>query len=243
MGASMSSGIDFDRNQILQEFAESSFEQALEEVSLRLTTEKNSRKRLALLAAKSWLLRHKITTALHDPYIYSINEVENTDVFDDLEDDEDTEIDKLFDDEPTSEELVEVQITKNTSIDGSKLAKGVIAKVTRANADKLISEVRRYFLKTKRDYSKDWILPGDFEDANWVFSNANTLLKICFIELICPQIQYWGSCWRNLIISINSEKEVVPMFTKPSSNGRFLNIVNFPIEFSLRPAGKTEKLQ
>jgi len=136
----MSSGIDFDRNQILQEFAESSFEQALEEVSLRLTTEKNSRKRLALLAAKSWLLRHKITTALHDPYIYSINEVENTDVFDDLEDDEDTEIDKLFDDEPTSEELVEVQITKNTSIDGSKLAKGVIAKVTRANADKLISE-------------------------------------------------------------------------------------------------------
>ena len=46
----MSSGIDFDRNQILQEFAESSFEQALEEVSLRLTTEKNSRKRLALLA-------------------------------------------------------------------------------------------------------------------------------------------------------------------------------------------------
>lgn len=136
----MSSGIDFDRNQILQEFAESSFEQALEEVSLRLTTEKNSRKRLALLAAKSWLLRHKITTALHDPYIYSINEVENTDVFDDLEDDEDTEIDKLFDDEPTSEELIEVQITKNTSIDGSKLAKGVIAKVTRANADKLISE-------------------------------------------------------------------------------------------------------
>ena len=136
----MSSEIDFDRNQILQEFAESSFEQALEEVSLRLTTEKNSRKRLALLAAKSWLLRHKITTALHDPYIYSINEVENTDVFDDLEDDEDTEIDKLFDDEPTSEELVEVQITKNTSIDGSKLAKGVIAKVTRANADKLISE-------------------------------------------------------------------------------------------------------
>ena len=136
----MSAGIDFDRNQILQEFAESSFEQALEEVSLRLTTEKNSRKRLALLAAKSWLLRHKITTALHDPYIYSINEVENTDVFDDLEDDEDTEIDKLFDDEPTSEELVEVQITKNTSIDGSKLAKGVIAKVTRANADKLISE-------------------------------------------------------------------------------------------------------
>ena len=136
----MSSGIDFDRNQILQEFAESSFEQALREVSLRLTTEKNSRKRLALLAAKSWLLRHKIKTALHDPYIYSINEVEDTDVFDDLEDDEDNEIDKLFDDEPKSEELIEVQITKNTSIDGNKLAKGVVAKVTRANAEKLVSE-------------------------------------------------------------------------------------------------------
>ena len=61
-------------------------------------------------------------------------------MFDDLEDDDDNDIDKLFDDEPTSEELIEVQITKNTSIDGSKLAKGVIAKVTRANADKLISE-------------------------------------------------------------------------------------------------------
>ena len=66
--------------------------------------------------------------------------MENTDLFDDLEDDEDNEIDKLFDDEPTREELIEVQITKTTSIDGSKLAKGVIAKVTRANADKLISE-------------------------------------------------------------------------------------------------------
>ena len=109
----MSSGIDFDRNQILQEFAESSFEQALEEVSLRLTTEKKTVESvLALLAAKSWLLRHKIKTALHDPYIYSINEVENTDVFDDLEDDDDNDIDKLFDDEPTSEELIEVQITK-----------------------------------------------------------------------------------------------------------------------------------
>ena len=136
----MSSGIDFDRNQILQEFAESSFEQALEEVSLRLITEKNSRKRLALLATKSWLLRHKIKTALHDPYIYSINEVEDTDVFDDLEDHEDNEIDKLFDDEPTSEQLIEVQITKNTSIGGNKLAKGVVAKVNRTNADKLISE-------------------------------------------------------------------------------------------------------
>ena len=140
MGANMSSGIDFDRNQILREFAESSFEQALEEVALRLVTEKNSRKRLALLAAKSWLLRHKIQTALHDPYIYSINEVEDTEVFDDLEGDEDNEIDKLFDDEPISEELIEVQITKNTSIDGSKLAKGVVAKVNRTNADKLISE-------------------------------------------------------------------------------------------------------
>ena len=85
-------------------------------------------------------MRHKIKTALHDPYIYSINEVEDTDVFDDLEHDEDNEIDKLFDDQPTSEKLIEVQITKNTSIDGSKLAKGVVAKVTRPNADKLISE-------------------------------------------------------------------------------------------------------
>ena len=145
MGTSMSSGIDFDRNQILQEFAESSFEQALEEVSLRLTTEKNSRKRLALLAAKSWLLRHKVKSALHDPYIYSINEVENTTVFDDLDNDDDNEIDKLFDDTSESEELIEVQITKNTSINGSKLAKGIVAKVTRANAEKLISEDKAIF--------------------------------------------------------------------------------------------------
>ena len=135
-----SSQLHKERNKILVKFADHSFSSALDEINSELDAEKNHSKKLALLSAKSWVLRNKLHASLHDPYIYTLNEVENTDVFDDLEDDEDNEIDKLFDDEPTREELIEVQITKNTSIDGSKLAKGVIAKVTRANADKLISE-------------------------------------------------------------------------------------------------------
>ena len=121
MNEDINSGIHSARNRILQDYAELSFQDALESINQDLIKEKNKGKRLALLSAKSWVLRNKLYSALHDPYIYSLNEVENTDIFDDLDTEGESAIDGLFDDDEAPdviEQTVDVEILKNTSING-----------------------------------------------------------------------------------------------------------------------------
>ena len=127
------------RNKVLIKFADQSFSSALEEINSELATEKNHTKKLALLSAKSWVLRNKLYASIHDPYIYSLNEVENTDVFDDMEGEEDSEIDDLFDEEK-KETMIEVIMLKNATLNGTKLVKGAILSVTQDSANKLIDD-------------------------------------------------------------------------------------------------------
>jgi hypothetical protein len=143
MNEDINSGIHSARNRILQDYAELSFQDALESINQDLIKEKNKGKRLALLSAKSWVLRNKLYSALHDPYIYSLNEVENTDIFDDLDTEGESAIDGLFDDDEAPdviEQTVDVEILKNTSINGHKVLKGAIVSVTEENANKLIND-------------------------------------------------------------------------------------------------------
>ena len=128
-----------DRNKILMQYAEQSFSEALNEINTSLKSEKNHGKKLALLSAKSWVLRNKLYASLHDPYIYTLNEIENTDVFDDMDDDDQTAIDSLFDEE-APEKMVEVTILKSTTINGKKLVKDTILEVTEENAAKLVDD-------------------------------------------------------------------------------------------------------
>ena len=128
-----------DRNRILGKYAEHSFSAALDEVNESLKAEKKHGEKLALLSAKSWILRNKLYASIHDPYIYTLNEVENTDVFDELEDQDQTAIDSLFDDE-TPEVMVEITMVKNATINGKKLVKDTILEVTEENANKLIED-------------------------------------------------------------------------------------------------------
>ena len=141
------STIEVARNKILSGMANLNFQDALSEVEERLNKEKVKSNRLALLSAKSWLLRNKLYTVLHDPYIYSINEVENTDIFDDIEEEDGSALDSLFGDdndvdvdEGVIDETVDVVITKNTTLNGHKVKKDAVVSVTPENADKLISE-------------------------------------------------------------------------------------------------------
>ena len=127
-----------DRNRILGKYAEHSFSAALDEVNESLKVEKNHAEKLALLSAKSWILRNKLYASIHDPYIYTLNEVENTDVFDELEDEDQTAIDNLFDDE-TPEVMIEITMVKNATINGKKLLKDTILEVTEENANKPVS--------------------------------------------------------------------------------------------------------
>ena len=139
----INSGIHSARNRILQDYAELSFQDALESIKQDLMEEKNKGKRLALLSAKSWVLRNKLYSALHDPYIYSINEVENTDIFDEVDSEGVSALDSLFDGDEASEvdeDSIDVKILKNTSINGHKVLKGSVVSVTEENAQKLISD-------------------------------------------------------------------------------------------------------
>ena len=131
-----------DRNKILMQHAEQSFTDALDEINASLESEKNHSKKLALLSAKSWVLRNKLYVSLHDPYIYTLNEIENTDVFDDIDDEDQTAIDSLFDDEANEapEKKVEVTIIKSTTVNGKKLVKDTILEVTEENANKLVDD-------------------------------------------------------------------------------------------------------
>ena len=143
MDEDINSGIHSARNRILQQYAELSFQDALESINQDLTKEKNKGKRLALFSAKSWVLRNKLHSALHDPYIYSLNEVENTDIFDDLDSEGESAIDGLFDDDEAPdviEQTVDVELLKNTSINGHKVLKGSVVSVTEENANKLLND-------------------------------------------------------------------------------------------------------
>ena len=143
MNEDINSWIHSARNRILQEYAELSFQDALESINQDLMKEKNKGKRLALLSAKSWVLRNKLYSALHDPYIYSINEVENTDIFDEVDSEGESALDSLFDDDEApevEEDSIDVKILKNTSINGNKVLKGSVVSVTEENAQKLISD-------------------------------------------------------------------------------------------------------
>ena len=140
MAEESNSQLHKDRNKVLVKFADHSFSSALDEINSELNTEKNHSKKLALLSAKSWVLRNKLYATLHDPYIYSLNEVENTDIFDGADDENETAIDNLFDDDEKKDTMVEVVMLKNTTLNGTKLVKETILSVTEDSAKKLIAD-------------------------------------------------------------------------------------------------------
>jgi len=133
----MSVEFEADRNSVLRSIGEKTFDDALEHVAQLLSKEKVHAKRLVLLSAKSWILRNKLHAALHDPFITSLDEVENVTIFD--ESDEDTESD-LDDITSIFEDQVKMLTLKDTSLDGHKITKGSTFKVSPEKAEKLISE-------------------------------------------------------------------------------------------------------
>lgn len=145
MAEESNSQLHKDRNKVLVKFADHSFSSALDEINSELNTEKNHSKKLALLSAKSWVLRNKLYATLHDPYIYSLNEVENTNIFDGADDENETAIDNLFDDDEKNDGMVEVVMLKNTTLNGTKLVKETTLSVTEESANKLIADGKAKF--------------------------------------------------------------------------------------------------
>ena len=138
------------RNEILVEFGDHTFDHALDEAKSLLENEKNSSTRLALLAAKSWIIRNKVYAMMNEPFVYSLNELENTNIFSGSEEDSGGGLDGLFDDDDDDDdavdENVEVSIIKAITRGGVKIAKDMVIKVSKGDAEKLISEKKAKYL-------------------------------------------------------------------------------------------------
>ena len=141
------------RNEILVKIGDYTFEKALEEVKSLLKNEKNTSTRLALLAAKSWIIRNKVYAMVHEPFVYSLDELENTNIFSNEADgDTDGGLDGLFDDDDSDSDgdgdgdEVEVSIIKSTTLNGVKLKKDMIIKASQDDAKKLVSENKAKYL-------------------------------------------------------------------------------------------------
>jgi len=146
------------RNKILIEFGDYSFDQALDEIKNSLATEKDRAKRLTLLSAKSWIIRNKVYAMMHEPFVYSLNELENTNIFSDFEAEDSGGITGLFtglfdddddddgDGDGDGDGDIQVTITKTTTHNGVKLIKDMVVSVSKDDADKLVSDKKaKYF--------------------------------------------------------------------------------------------------
>ncbi len=132
------------RNEILVQYSDSSFDEALDGVKSSLKTEKDTASRLALLAAKSWIIRAKVHVIVNEPYTFSLGEMEGTDIFSGNDDeDEDDTVGGLFDDDEDDDDqgagdTAEVVITKTTTLNGVKLLKNKVVAVGKKDAEKLV---------------------------------------------------------------------------------------------------------
>ena len=93
---------------------------------------------------------------MNEPFVYTMNELENTDVFSDIVDDDDGDgLDGLFDDdeeeveeveENDKEEKVQISFIKSTTRAGVKYAKDMIAEVSKKDAEELVSKKKAKYL-------------------------------------------------------------------------------------------------
>ena len=136
------------RNKILVQYSDSTFDEALDGVKSSLKTENDMPSRLALLAAKSWIIRNKVHVLMNEPFTYSLSEMEGTNIFSENEDedeDEDT-VGGLFDDDEDEDGnegksgKVKIVVIKATTLNGDKLLKNAAMEVDKDDAEKLISE-------------------------------------------------------------------------------------------------------
>jgi len=134
------------RNKILVQYSDSTFDEALDGVKSSLKTENDMPSRLALLAAKSWIIRNKVHVLINEPFTYSLGEMEGTNIFLENEDEDEDTVDGLFDDDEDEDEdednseKVKIVIIKATTLNGDKLLKNAATEVRKDDAEKLISE-------------------------------------------------------------------------------------------------------
>ena len=104
-----------NRNKIIGEFLDFTFDEALLQIEGRFESETNFSNRLALFAARSWLIRKKVHALLHEPFAFSIGDLENLDISPTTTDeDEDSLASSLFDDDDDDDDDIFIEAPKET---------------------------------------------------------------------------------------------------------------------------------
>ena len=141
---SLSPAMTKARNAILAPFGDYTFEEALNEVDISLKEEKNPKTRLALLSAKSWIIRNKVHALINEPFVYSLDELESCTIFSAEDNDDDhgekNAIDNLFGDDDDDTGRVEISIVKSKSFQGVKYLKDTVLEVSVDDAERLVAE-------------------------------------------------------------------------------------------------------
>ena len=108
-----------NRNKIIGEFLDSTFDEALGQLDERFETETDFSNRLALFAARSWLIRKKVHVLIHEPFSFSIGDLEGLDISPTpVDDEEDNLAASLFDDDDDDDDIV-VEAPKKVAINMS----------------------------------------------------------------------------------------------------------------------------
>ena len=157
------------RNKIIGEFLDLTFDEALAQVDQKFENETEFSNRLIILAARSWLIRKKVYALLHEPFVFSVGDLEDLDISPTVTDEEDDSLAaSLFDDDDDDDDVfaeepekivkkvtkkktkptdatnklqtVKISIIKNMTLNGVKLIKDMVLEVSSADAGKLVAE-------------------------------------------------------------------------------------------------------
>ena len=118
-----------DRNKIIGEFLDFTFDEALIQVDKKFETETEFSNRLTLFAARSWLIKNKVYALLHDPFAFSIGDLEGLDISPTVRDDDenDSVAASLFGDDDDDDDELEI---------AKKVIKKPAKKSIKKNSDK-----------------------------------------------------------------------------------------------------------
>jgi len=83
--------------------------------------------------------------------VYSLNELENTNIFSGIEDDDSTQLSGLFDDDEDEDEDdngdVQIKVSKTTTHNGVKLIKDMVVAVNKDDAARLVSDKKAEYIE------------------------------------------------------------------------------------------------
>ena len=101
------------RNKIIGEYLDYSFDEALRELDQKFAVETEFSDLLTLMAARSWLIKNKVHALIHEPFAFSIGDLEGLDISPTIKDDDDSDslAASLFGDDDDDDDF-EVEVPK-----------------------------------------------------------------------------------------------------------------------------------